>query len=195
MNQPARTARRFALALSVTAVIASIACGVSARKAYALRDEDPDVLMGAVFWFLILLLVALVLRMGAAVCELIWLARTWSNLPEQMRKVGPMEKVEPFLMVGITLVPGIAWIWKLGVIDTVTKSLAAILAQGAPPAPPVPRTLGMAAVIVGWIPGLNVYVAPFLWELFAIRIDRCVEVILQRSVAVAGNAEAGGLAR
>lgn len=187
MNQPARTARRFALALSVTAVVVSIACGVSARKAYALRAEDPEMLMGPVMWFLALLLVALLLRMGAAVCELIWLARTWSNLPEGLRKVGPMEKVEPFLMVGITLVPGIAWIWKLGVIDTVTKGIAAMLAGGSA-SPPVPRRLGIAAVIFGWIPGLNVYVAPFLWELFAIRIDRCVEVILQRGDAVVRGA-------
>jgi hypothetical protein len=29
----------------------------------------------------------------------------------------------------------------------------------------------MTAVILGWFPGLNIYLAPFLWEMFARRID------------------------
>jgi hypothetical protein len=35
----------------------------------------------------------------------------------------------------------------------------------------VPKALGVASVVVSWVPGLNVYLAPFLWELFAIRMD------------------------
>jgi hypothetical protein len=186
MRPPAKTARRIALGLSITAVLVSLACGFFARQAYALRAEDPDRLMGPVLWFLVLLLVALLLRMGAAVCELVWLARTWSNLPIELRKIGPMDKVEPILLVSMTLVPGIAWIWKLGVIDSVTKGFEAIRAR-VPYDAPVPRTLGMAAVIVGWVPGLNVYLAPFLWEVFAIRIDRCVDLILERGHPVANG--------
>ena len=183
LRPPAKNARRIALALSVAAVLSSLVCGFYARQAFALRAEDPERLMGPVLWFLVALLIALLLRMGAAVCELIWLARVWTNLPESLRKVGPLEKVEPFLLITGTLVPGLAWIWKLGVIDTVTKGFETIRAR-VPFDAPVPRNLGMAAVIVSWIPGLNVYVAPFLWELFAIRIDRCVEGILERSNAV-----------
>ena len=44
----------------------------------------------------------------------------------------------------------------------------------------------MAAVIVAWVPGLNVYVAPFLWEMFATRIDRAVSEILASQSADAG---------
>jgi hypothetical protein len=186
VKPPAKTARRIALGLSITAVLVSLGCGFFARQAFALRAEDPERLMGPVLWFLVLLLVALLLRMGAAACELIWLYRTWSNLPEPLRKIGPIEKVEPGLLVGMTLVPGIAWIWKLGVIDSVTKGFEAIRMR-VPYDAPVPRSLGIAAVIVGWVPGLNVYLAPFLWELFAIRIDRCVDLILQRSHAVANG--------
>ena len=186
MKPPAKTARRIALGLSVAAVLVSLSCGFFARQAYALRAEDPDRLMGPVLWFLVLLLIALLLRMGAAVCELIWLNRTWSNLPEPLRKIGPLEKVEPVLLVSMTLVPGIAWIWKLGVIDSVTKGFEAIRTK-VPYDAPVPRRLGMAAVIVGWVPGLNVYLAPFLWELFAIRIDRCVDLILEKSNPITGS--------
>jgi hypothetical protein len=35
----------------------------------------------------------------------------------------------------------------------------------------VPKALGVASVIVSWVPGLNVYVAPFLWEIFATKMD------------------------
>ncbi len=35
--------------------------------------------------------------------------------------------------------------------------------------------------------GLNVYVAPFLWELFAIRIDRCVEVVMRGHAVARGG--------
>jgi hypothetical protein len=176
LRPPAKNARRVALALSIVAVLASIACGFFARRAYAVRDTETEYLV-PFGWFLLLLLVALLLRMGAAICELIWLARVWGNLPEGLRRIGPLTQVEPILLITGTLVPGLAWIWKLGVIDTVTKGFEAIRTQ-VPYDAPVPRRLGMAAVIVGWIPGLNVYVAPFLWELFAIRIDRCVELIV-----------------
>ena len=33
----------------------------------------------------------------------------------------------------------------------------------------------MASVLVSWVPGLNVYLAPFLWELYAIKIDLAVD--------------------
>jgi hypothetical protein len=44
----------------------------------------------------------------------------------------------------------------------------------------------MAAVIVAWVPGLNVYLAPFLWEMFATRTDRAVTELLvaQRDTSV-----------
>ncbi len=46
----------------------------------------------------------------------------------------------------------------------------------------------MASVIVSWVPGMNVYVAPFLWELFATRMDAvCSEVqCVQQSAPAAG---------
>lgn len=179
MKPPARMARRLALGLSIAAVLVSLSCGFFVRQAYALRAEEPELLVGPVLWFLVVLLVALLLRMGAAVCELVWLSRTWENLPLELRRVGPLDKVEPVLLVSMTLVPGIAWIWKHGVVDAVTKGFEAIRAR-VPFDAPVPRTLGVAAVIVGWVPGLNVYLAPFLWEVFAIRIDRCVDLIVQR---------------
>ncbi|MBX3233196.1 MAG: hypothetical protein KIT84_20605 [Labilithrix sp.] len=182
MKPPARTARRIALVLSALAVLVSVGCGVAARHAFAMRgvvESDPEALVGPLLWFLVLLLVALLLRMGAAVCELLWLERTWSNLPLELRKVGPIEKVEPIVLIGVSLVPGVAWIWKLGVIDAVARGFEAIRAR-VPFTAPVPRRLGVAAVVVGWVPGLNVYVAPFLWEVFATRIDRCVSEIEAR---------------
>ncbi|HVH44342.1 MAG TPA: hypothetical protein VM925_18445 [Labilithrix sp.] len=145
-----------------------------------LRAEPPDLLMPWVLAFLVLLLVALLLRMGAAICELLWLERTWSNLPERLRKVGPIDQVSSALALAISFVPGIAWVWKLGLVVGISDGFEAIRAS-IPYAAPVPKRLGMAAVIVSWIPGLNVYVAPFLWEMFATRIDVCVKEILGRA--------------
>lgn len=176
---PARRARRIALVLSVIAVLFSLVCGFAARRSYALREAAPDVMLPWFLAFLILLLVALLLRMSAAICELLWLERTWSNMPEHLRRVGPMKEVSSGVAIAITFVPGIAWVWKLGLVVGIANGFEAI--RGATPfVAPVPRRLGMAAVIVGWIPGLNVYLAPFLWEMFATRIDVCVTQILAR---------------
>jgi hypothetical protein len=174
---PAQRARQIALGLSAIAVVFSVACGFCGRRAFALREAAPDVVMPWLFAFLVLLLVVLLLRMGGAVCELLWLERTWSNLPEPLREVGPVNDVNSGMAIVVTLVPGVAWIWKLGLVLGIANGFEAVRA-GVPFSAPVPRRLGMAAVKVGWIPGLNVYVAPFLWEMFARRVDVCVKQIM-----------------
>jgi hypothetical protein len=45
----------------------------------------------------------------------------------------------------------------------------------------------MAAVIVAWVPGLNVYVAPFLWEVFATRIDVVCSQLLGAQASLGGS--------
>lgn len=180
---PARRARRVALVLSIVAVTSSLGCGIGGRRAYALYAQaaTPDLLMPWVVAFLVLLLLALLLRMGAAICELLWLERTWSNLPGHLRNVGPVHQVSGGLAIAISFVPGVAWLWKLGLIVGIADGFETIRAH-APFVAPVPKRLGVAAVIVGWVPGLNVYLAPFLWELFATRIDACVtEILAQRA--------------
>jgi hypothetical protein len=178
VRPPARRARALALALSVLAVGASIGFGVFVRRTIPLFDRDePDRYARPLVIALVFLLVALLLRMVAAICELLWLERTWSNLPEALRKVGPVDKVSSGLMVGLSFVPGISWVWKLGLVMAVADGFERVRAT-RPFRAPVPRHLGMAAVIVAWVPGLNVYVAPFLWEMFATRIDRAVSEIL-----------------
>lgn len=162
----------------------ALACGYCGRRAFTLREAPPDQLMPWMLAFLVLLLLALLLRMGAAVCELLWLERTWSNLPEAKRHVGPIKDVSSGVAVAVTLVPGIAWVWKLGLVLGIADGFEARRAD-VPSLAVVPRRLGMAAVIVGWVPGLNVYVAPFLWELFARRIDICVEQILAHHASAA----------
>ena len=179
---PAQRARRIALALSMVAVVLALACGFCGRRAFHLREAAPDVLMPWVLAFLGLLLVAMLLRMAAAICELLWLERTWSNLPERLRKVGPLDEVSSGMAIGISFVPGVAWVWKLGLVIGIANGFEAVRAH-VPFTAPVPRRLGMAAVIVGWIPGLNVYIAPFLWEMFAVRIDACVEQIMAARAA------------
>ena len=176
VRPPAARARRVAVALSVVAVLVSGGCGVAARRAFALRNEQPEILMTVVLVFLVLLLVALLLRMGAAICELLWLERTWSNLPPELRNVGPVKNVSSATAVIVSFVPGVAWVWKLGLVVGVADGLEAVR-RVTPFVAPVPRRIGVAAVIVGWVPGLNVYVAPFLWEMFATRLDACVEQI------------------
>jgi len=186
VRPPAQRARRIALVLSFIAVAFSIGCGFGARRAWSLYAETapPEVLMPWVLVFLVLLLLALVLRMGAAICELLWLERTWSNLPESLRNVGPVREVSSGLAIAVSFVPGVAWVWKLGLVVGIANGFEAIRSH-TPFTAPVPKRLGMAAVVVGWVPGLNVYVAPFLWEMFARRIDVCVQEILARRPAAA----------
>ncbi|MFO0551862.1 MAG: hypothetical protein U0271_25975 [Polyangiaceae bacterium] len=176
---PPRTTRRLGLALSASAVLVSIACGISARKAYALGQGTPieeqptDAVLPWLVAALVLLLVALLLRMFAAICELLWLERTWANLPETLRKVGPIDKVNGAMIIGLSLVPGLAWVWKLGVVLGIADGFERIRSH-TPFRARIPRRLGMSAVIAGWVPGLNVYLAPFLWEVFATHIDGAV---------------------
>lgn len=184
MQAPAQTARRIALVLSVIAVSFALACGFCGRRAFSLREAPPDRLMPWLLAFLVLLLVALLLRMGAAICELLWLERTWSNLPDARRHVGPIKDVSSGMAIAVTLVPGVAWVWKLGLVVGIADGFESRRAE-VPTLAAVPKRLGMAAVIVGWVPGLNVYVAPFLWEIFARRIDVCVEQIIAHHEAQA----------
>ncbi len=178
VRPPARRARHVALVLSVLAVAASIGFGIFLRQAIPLFDRDePERFARQLVIALLFLLVALLLRMAASVCELLWLERTWSNLPEALRKVGPVDHVSSGMVVGLSFVPGISWVWKLGLVMAVADGFERVRAT-RPFQTPVPRRLGMAAVIVAWVPGLNVYVAPFLWELFAKRVDGIVSELL-----------------
>ncbi len=179
VRPPARSARRAALALSATAVAFSFVCGATARR--ALRNMENDELTIWLVLALSFLLGALLLRMCAAVCELVWLERTWHNVPVALRKVGPVDRVGTFMLVGFSLVPGVAWFWKLGLVAGIVDGFEHIRAE-TPFRAPIPRRLGLAAVIVGWIPGLNVYLAPFMWEVFATRVDAaCQEILALRA--------------
>jgi hypothetical protein len=187
VRPPARRARIIALVLSVLAVAASIGFGVFLRRAIPLFDrDDPERYAGPLVTALVFLLVALLLRMAASVCELLWLERTWSNLPAALHKVGPIDNVSSGLVVGLSFVPGLSWVWKLGLVIAVTDGFERVRAT-RPFQAPVPRHLGMAAIIVAWVPGLNVYVAPFLWEMFATRIDRVVDELLSAQGAPQGE--------
>jgi len=174
LQPPAIRARRTALALSAVSVAFSIAFGFALRRWIFLDDEDfVSVWLTAA---LFMLLIALLLRMIAAICELLWLERTWTNLPEELRKVGPMENVSSAMLFGFAFVPVFAWFWKLGLVVGIADGFESVRAS-RPFRAPVPKKLGMAAVIIGWVPGLNVYLAPFLWEMFARRIDAvCIEL-------------------
>jgi hypothetical protein len=178
--------RRLALALSAIAVALSVGFGFVARRAYAMRHGVPDEVLPTVLVALVLLLFALLFRMGGAICELLWLERTWSNLPERLRKVGPIDNVGSGLLIGVSIVPGVAWVWRLGLVVGIARGFEAVRAV-MPFHAPVPRRLGMAAVVASWVPGLNVYVAPFLWEIFAARVDAVVrEIMATRAPLVSG---------
>jgi len=175
INPPAQRARRTALILSGVAVAFSLGFGFFIRRWWAKAPPDSWREFGgaAILWLmgaLVLLLIAVVLRIGASICELLWLERTWSNLPERMRRVGPIDNVTPVHIFGFAFVPVVAWFWKLALVATVAKSLEQVRKE-TPFAARVPRGLGLTAVVLGWLPPLNLYLAPFLWELFARKID------------------------
>lgn len=172
---PALRARRVAIWLSIAAVVFALPAGYCARAAYA-RRAAPDDALPWLFAFLVLLLASMLLRMGAAVAELFWLERTWSNIPEPRRNVGPVRDVSSGMAIAISIVPGVAWVWKLGIVIGIADGFRHLA-----PAARIPKGLGIAAVVVGWVPGLNVYVAPFLWEVFARRIDHAAKAVMATS--------------
>jgi len=190
LNPPAARARRVALVLSGIAVAFAFAFGFMIRRWYAMSthgfigtfdgEEEASVIF-TMLGALVFLLVAMLLRIFASICELLWLERAWSNLPESMRRIGPIEKVEPIHIFGIAFIPVVAWFWKLALVRRVSSSLEEVRKE-VPFRAAVPRRLGTTAVILGWFPPLNVYLAPFLWEMFARRIDVvCLEMAaLQR---------------
>jgi hypothetical protein len=182
LRPQARRARIVALILSVIAVGFSIGFGIYFRRTIALFDRnDPDRYIEPLIAALVYLLFALLFRMASSISELVWLERTWTNLPLELRSVGPVDKVSSGLVVGLSFVPGISWAWKLGLVMAVTDGFERVR-EVVPFRAPVPRRLGLASVIVAWVPGLNVYVAPFLWEMFATRIDAvCAEMLALRA--------------
>jgi hypothetical protein len=195
VRPPARRARILALILSILAVGFSVAFGVFLRRTLPLFDrDDPERYARPLVIALVFLLVALLFRMAASICELVWLERTWSNLPEALRTVGPVDRVTSGLVVGLSFVPGISWVWKLGLVVAIADGFERMRTT-TPFRATVPRTLGMAAVIVAWVPGLNVYVAPFLWEMFATRIDRVCGEIRDGAVVAAPPAPQGPVLR
>jgi len=194
LRPPARRARQLALALSAIAVGFSLVFGVYLRRTLALYDpHDYDRYAMPLMFALVFLLGALVFRIFAAICELYWLERTWSNLPVELRTVGPVEKVSSAMVIGFSVVPGLSYVWKLGLVHGITDGFEQVRTR-FPFRAPVPRRLGLAAVIVGWVPGLNVYLAPFLWEMFATRTDRVVAELLAAHAAH-GSQEASSTAR
>jgi hypothetical protein len=178
VRPPAKRARIIGLVLSAFAVLFSLGFGVYVRKTIALFDRlEPERYAQPLIVALVLLLICLLFRMAAAIAELLWLERTWTNLPAELRNVGPVENVSSGLVVGLSFVPGLSWAWKLGLVLAVADGFERVR-ETIPFRAPVPKKLGMAAVIVAWVPGLNVYLAPFLWEVFATRIDVVCNEIL-----------------
>jgi hypothetical protein len=185
VNPPAERARRIALVLSGIAVCFAFGFGFLIRRWYATAshgfiatftgEEDGAVIL-TMLGALVLLLIAMLLRIFASICELMWLERAWSMLPASMRRVGPIENVTTVHIFGIAFIPVVAWFWKLALVRKVSFGLEEIRKE-IPFRAAVPRRLGTTAVILGWFPPLNVYLAPFLWEMFARRIDIvCLEM-------------------
>lgn len=171
MKPPARVARLLAIGLSLVAIGFAIGFGIYLRRVIPIFDPDHvDRWVTPGIATLVFLLFAMLFRMAASCCELVWLERTWSNLPEELRKVGPLEKVSSGLVVVVSFVPGVAWLWKLGLALAVCDAFEALRLR-TPFTARIPKALGVASVLVSWVPGLNVYLAPFLWELYAIKID------------------------
>lgn len=191
VKPPARRARIIALVLSVVAVGFSIGFGIHLRRTLAVFDRNkPEAYAEPLFFALLFLLLALLTRMAAAVCELLWLERTWSNLPERLRKVGPIENVSSGMALGLSVVPGVSWVWKLGLVVAVADGFERVR-KTIPFRAPVPKALGIAAVMLAWLPGLNVYLAPFLWEIFATKIDvACNELLAAQAATSAPSAMA-----
>ena len=178
LQPPRRVARILALVLSLVAIVFAILFGIYLRRVYPIFDQDnPDAWILPGIWMLVFLLFAMLFRMAASICELVWLERTWSNLPPELCNVGPMKKVSSGIMLVLCFVPGLAWIWKLGLAIAVCDAFEAVRPY-APFEGKVPKRLGLAAVVLGWIPGPSVYIAPFLWEIFATKMDRCMSQIL-----------------
>ncbi|HEY1955419.1 MAG TPA: hypothetical protein VGH28_07395 [Polyangiaceae bacterium] len=183
IQPPAARARKTAMVLSAIAVAFAIAFGFAIRSWFAMvHGEVVSTLDGDGFaalylvGALLLLLIAVLLRIFAGICELVWLERTWSNLPAEHRRVGPIENVTPVHIFGIAFIPVVAWFWKLALISAVANSLE-LVRKDLPFRAAVPRRLGVTACILGWLPPLNLYLAPFLWEMFARRIDVvCLEL-------------------
>lgn len=180
LRPPAERARRLGLVLSAIAVGFSLVFGFFLRRTlrvYLAEPQNYDAFAVPLLFTLVFLLFALLFRIFAAVCELLWLERTWSNLPEDLRVVGPVENVSAPMVIGFSVVPGLSYVWKLGLVLGIANGFESVR-ERYPFQAPVPKRLGMAAVIVGWVPGLNVYFAPFLWEMFATRMDVVIAELL-----------------
>jgi hypothetical protein len=90
LKAPARVARIVAMVLSIVAVGCSIGFGIYLRRVIPLFDKDhPERYVEPAIAMLVFLLFALLFRMGASLCELVWLERTWSDRSRRSARGSP----------------------------------------------------------------------------------------------------------
>jgi hypothetical protein len=103
---------------------------------------------------------------------LVWLHRAWARIPEPCRRTYDDRRVEPDEAIWKLFIPfyGVFyWVFiaSIGLCGAVERHLKRVRAQSAS----VPSTLAFVTCLVQLVPGVNLFVSPFLWGLFMARVD------------------------
>jgi hypothetical protein len=111
------------------------------------------------------------------VIGLVWLYKSWSAVPPELRMSRSGRVISPGQAVGYMFIPfyNLYWVFaaNLGLCDAIDYTLHTNGSHER-----APRGMVMAACICQVIPYMNILVAPFLWFFAMLTVDRSKDAML-----------------
>ena len=122
---------------------------------------------------------SMILFVLVPVAALVWLYKSWSAIPPQMRYTDGGKWVSPGAAIGFLFVPFYNWYWvfvaNVGLCDAINRTL--VMGGGQPRAP---KGLAIACCIIGLIPYVN-YLSPITWTIYMFLMDSAKKELVNRT--------------
>ncbi|HEX3345018.1 MAG TPA: DUF4328 domain-containing protein [Polyangiaceae bacterium] len=115
-------------------------------------------------------LLGIVFLVVALVAAMVWLHKSWSSVPDQMRYTDAGRWITPGQAVGYNFIPfyNLYWVFvaNLGLCEAINRTL---VSQGKQPR--APKGLAIAACVSQLVPYCNLLVGPILWAVYMFMVD------------------------
>jgi hypothetical protein len=115
-------------------------------------------------------LVGVVFLLLAPIGSMVWLYKSWSTVPQDMRYTDSGKWITPGTAVGYCFIPfyNLYWIFvaNVGLCEAINRTM---LARGGQPR--APKGLAIAACVAQLVPYCNLLVGPILWSVYMFMLD------------------------